>query len=258
MDYWILWYLCFRTQRNACSSMVHALRQLRSWARSLCPCCATTGIWSDSSESRAGAAVAVYRRSLLPFVPQRQIPMVLPVQKTIQTLQLQSFSWSMPLLCRSCACPLLCTTEVQTMPTAPAIFHVPRLSGVYLGVTEVLCAVTDQGPRILLDFLCTSGGVSQLVPTSSGYTWISRELNAVHVMLEPSLGVGFFFLVRRGPCAQAQGGGPCPQGHGLPELGAYSWCAIDRDTSSTRCPNHNHHKHHNHHTRLRQVAQFFG
>ena len=74
----------------------------------------------------------------------------------------------------------------------------PRFSTflVYLvfmwGVTEVLCAVTDQGPRILLDFLCTSGGVSQLVPTSSGYTWISRELHAVHVMLVPSLGVGFF------------------------------------------------------------------
>ena len=55
-------------------------------------------------------------------------PMVLPVKKTHgETLQLQSATWSMPLLCRSCACPLLCTTEVQT------IFRVPRLSGVYLG-----------------------------------------------------------------------------------------------------------------------------
>ena len=53
------------------------------------------------------------------------------------------------------------------------------------GVTEVPCAVTDQGPWTLLDFLCTSGGVSQLVPTSSGYTWISRELPAVHDMLGP-------------------------------------------------------------------------
>ena len=218
MDYWILWYLCFRSQRNACFSVVHALRQLRSWARSLCPCCATTGIWSDSAESRAGAAVAVYRRSLLPFVPQRQIPMVLPVQKTIQTLQLQSFSWSMPLLCRSCACPLLCTTEVQTMPTAPAIFHVPRLSGVYLGVTEVLCAVTDQGPRILLDFLCTSGGVSQMVPTSSGYTWISRELHAVHVMLEPSLGVGFFFGRGEGPVHRHRAGRAMPTGTWPPRI----------------------------------------
>ena len=42
-----------------------------------------------------------------------------------------------------------------------AILHVPRLPGaVNWGVTEVLCAVTDHGPRILLDFLCTSGGVS--------------------------------------------------------------------------------------------------
>ena len=37
-----------------------------------------------------------------PFVPQRQIPMVLPVQKAIETPQLQSVRWSMPLLCRSC------------------------------------------------------------------------------------------------------------------------------------------------------------
>ena len=171
-------------------------------------------ILSDSAESRAGAAVAVYRRSLLPFVPQRQIPMVLPVQKTTETLQLQSFRWSMPLLCGSCACPLLCTTEVQAMqtvvrtpveglvnvgsqgaiglPTAPAILHVPRPSGVVnRSVTEVFCAVTDQGPRILLDFLCASGGLSQLVPTSNGYKWISRELHAVHIMLVPSLGVDF-------------------------------------------------------------------
>ena len=33
------------------------------WTRSLCPCCATTGAWSDSAENRAGAAVAVHRRS---------------------------------------------------------------------------------------------------------------------------------------------------------------------------------------------------
>ena len=37
-----------------------------------------------------------------PFVPQRQIPMVLPVQKTIETPQLQLVRWLMPLLCRSC------------------------------------------------------------------------------------------------------------------------------------------------------------
>ena len=42
-----------------------------------------------------------------PFVPQREIPTVLPVQKTIETPQLQSVRWSMPLLCRSChaRCP---------------------------------------------------------------------------------------------------------------------------------------------------------
>ena len=55
----------------------------------------------------------------------------------------------------------------------------------------MLGAVRCQGPRILLDVLCVSGGGSQLVPASSGYTWISGELHAVHVMLVPSLGVGF-------------------------------------------------------------------
>ena len=50
-----------RIQRNAWSSVVHAMRELQSWARSLCPCCAMTGTWSDSAESRAGAAVGVYR-----------------------------------------------------------------------------------------------------------------------------------------------------------------------------------------------------
>ena len=37
-----------------------------------------------------------------PFVLQRQIPMVLPVQKTKETPQFQSVRWLMPLLCRSC------------------------------------------------------------------------------------------------------------------------------------------------------------
>ena len=98
-------------------SVVHTVRQLRSWARSLCPCCATTGIWSDSAEK----AVLV---SQLQFIEGRCFlraaeanPTVLLVQKTTETLQLQSFRWSMPLLCRSCACPLLCTTEVQTVQT---------------------------------------------------------------------------------------------------------------------------------------------
>ena len=39
---------------------------------------------------------------LPPFVPQKQITMVLPVQFTIETPQLQSVRWSMPRLCMSC------------------------------------------------------------------------------------------------------------------------------------------------------------
>ena len=41
-----------------------ARRRLRhSHVRSLCPCCATTVLWSDSAEFRAGSAVVVHRRS---------------------------------------------------------------------------------------------------------------------------------------------------------------------------------------------------
>ena len=41
-----------------------ARRRLRhSHVRSLCPCCATTVLWSDSAEFRAGSAVLVHRRS---------------------------------------------------------------------------------------------------------------------------------------------------------------------------------------------------
>ena len=38
----------------------------------------------------------------IPVFAQLLLPMVLPVQKTIETPQLQSVRWSMPLLCRSC------------------------------------------------------------------------------------------------------------------------------------------------------------
>ena len=89
------------------------------------------------------------------------------------------------------------------VPSAPAILHDPSLSGgVNWVVTEVLSAVTCQGPQILLDFLCFSGGVSQLVLASSGYSWISREFHAVR-WWHRIVGVGFFVA-----------GGPCPQGNG--------------------------------------------
>ena len=98
---------------------------------------------------------------------------------------------------------LLCPTGIHGLRVPVDCQQHPRFSTflaclVFIwGVIEVLCAVTDQGPRILLDFLCKSGGVLQLVPTSSGYTWISRELHAVHVMLVPSLGSGSFGPVHR-------------------------------------------------------------
>ena len=38
-------------------------RPRHSHVRSLCPCCATTVLWSDSAVFRAGSAVAVHRRS---------------------------------------------------------------------------------------------------------------------------------------------------------------------------------------------------
>ena len=51
--------MCSRDRYSQCSSRSCC----SSWARLLCPCCATTWIFSDSAESRAGAAVVVHRRS---------------------------------------------------------------------------------------------------------------------------------------------------------------------------------------------------
>ena len=53
-----------------------------------------------------------------PFVPQRQIPMVLPVQKVIETPQLQLVRWSVPLLCRSFHARRCATTRAHGSDTA--------------------------------------------------------------------------------------------------------------------------------------------
>ena len=83
-----------------------ARRRLRhSHVRSLCPCCATIVLcmvrqcripcWFRSCCSSAVV--------FLPFVPQRQIPMVQTVQQTTEIPQLPFvIRWWMPLLCRSC------------------------------------------------------------------------------------------------------------------------------------------------------------
>ena len=66
--------------------------------------CATTGpLGPHSADICAGSAVAVSSMVVdIPVFAQLLLPMVLPVQKTIETPQLQSVRWSMPLLCRSC------------------------------------------------------------------------------------------------------------------------------------------------------------
>ena len=52
-----------------------------------------------------------------PFVLQRQIPMVLPVQKTMETPQLQSVRWSMS-LCAGRAMPFVVLTGAHGSDTA--------------------------------------------------------------------------------------------------------------------------------------------
>ena len=71
-----------------------------SWPGCGCACrCATTGTWSDSAECRAGAAVAVHRRSMASL---RAADGPACSDYHIETPQLQSVRWSKPLLCRSC------------------------------------------------------------------------------------------------------------------------------------------------------------
>ena len=75
-----------------------------SWARSLCPCCATTGAWFDGAANCGCSAVAFHRRSsTFPYVPQKQILMVQSIRRIIEIPQLPLvFRWSMSLLCWSC------------------------------------------------------------------------------------------------------------------------------------------------------------
>ena len=94
----------------------HMLRQLRSWARSLCPCCATTGISSDSAESQfiEGRCFPSWRRGK-------------PHGRACSENHGDSafavcFLVVDILLCRSGACPLLCTTEVQMDTACSSLF----------------------------------------------------------------------------------------------------------------------------------------
>ena len=68
---------------------------------------ATTGAWSDSADSRAGAAVPLSLVVDIPVMVHRPIRMVFLVRKTIRDSP-QYFSWwSMSLFCMSCRFLLL-------------------------------------------------------------------------------------------------------------------------------------------------------
>ena len=79
-DLWTF-LLCSRDRYPQCSSQSWC----SSWARSLCPCCATTGAWFDGAENCGVPAVSFHRRSsTFPFVPQKQILMVESIQRIIE------------------------------------------------------------------------------------------------------------------------------------------------------------------------------
>ena len=76
------------------------------------------------------------------------------------------FGGSMPLLCRSCSLPVVVPSKCPWFRSLQNFVELPQLQFLHgCGVaslcscSEVLCAVAHQGPRILLDFLRTSGGV---------------------------------------------------------------------------------------------------
>ena len=98
-DLWTF-LLCSRDRYPQCSSQSWC----SSWARSLCPCCATTGLCFDGAENCGVPAVAFHRRSsTFPFVPQKQILLAQSIQRIIEIPQLPHvFRWSMSLLCLSC------------------------------------------------------------------------------------------------------------------------------------------------------------
>ena len=70
--------------------------------------------------------------------------------------------WSMP--CRSCSMPVVVLDKCPCFRSCRISWRCRSCSfftvvASLCSCSEVLCAVTDQGPRILLDFLCASGGV---------------------------------------------------------------------------------------------------
>ena len=82
-------------------------------------CCATAGAWSMVQKNVVSRSCSLSKVVDFLVVPQRQIPLVLPVSKITETPQLQYVSWSIPLLCRSCLpCPLLFTTGAQVSDSA--------------------------------------------------------------------------------------------------------------------------------------------
>ena len=79
------------------------------WARTLCPLLCNDRCVVQWCRKLWCPVVALQSKVVdFPFVPQRQIPLVLPVWKTIETPQLPR--WSIHLLCRSCLvhCASLC------------------------------------------------------------------------------------------------------------------------------------------------------
>ena len=117
-------------------------------------------------------------------------------------------------------------------------------------VTEVLCAVTDQVPRILLDFLCTSGVVAD-------FEWLHVDLSRV-ARRPRHVGAVSWRRLFLGPVHRHRAGGACPQGHGPPQLGAptsgygqtrsLSYTAhMIRHMRNAHSPHHHHHTHHHHH-----------
>ena len=111
--------------RQVCRRPCDLLRpRCSSWTKSLCRCCATTGIWSDSTGNRAGAAFAVHRRSTSLRAAEAN-PHGPACSESLRDSTVASVKWSMPLLCRSCHAR--CRAQVLMVQTLQKTMEVPQL-----------------------------------------------------------------------------------------------------------------------------------
>ena len=136
-----------------------------------------------------------------PFVPQRQIPTVLPVWKTVETPQMQYVAWwSIPLLCRSV---LDMPVVVQRQPGWPRQYR--KLSGSTAGAVPAwlwtslrFCGDVREVPQILAWTRPSSSEEGRFFAAFCGSFFALRPRGRECPFFQPSVAKSFSSSMARG------------------------------------------------------------